>query len=64
MTTYGFGSNIVAETAVTNRQHAGRKPIADRAVLTGILFVLRSDIPWNTTDVILTALGISSPASR
>lgn len=29
-----------------NRQHAGRKPIADRAVLTGILFVLRSGIPW------------------
>ena len=30
-----------------DRQHAGRKPIADRAVLTGILFVLRSGIPWN-----------------
>jgi transposase len=30
-----------------NRQHAGRKPIPDRAVLTGILFVLRSGIPWN-----------------
>src|SRR5258708_14852565 len=29
-----------------NRQHAGRKPISDRAVLTGILFVLRSGIPW------------------
>jgi transposase len=29
-----------------NRQHAGRKPIPDRAVLTGILFVLRSGIPW------------------
>ena len=29
-----------------NRQHAGRKPIADRAALTGILFVLRSGIPW------------------
>ena len=28
------------------RQHAGRKPIPDRAVLTGILFVLRSGIPW------------------
>lgn len=26
---------------------AGRKPIPDRAVLTGILFVLRSGIPWN-----------------
>src|SRR5450631_392509 len=29
------------------RQYAGRKPIPDRAVLTGILFVLRSGIPWN-----------------
>ncbi len=30
-----------------NRRHAGRKPISDRAVLTGILFVLRSGLPWN-----------------
>jgi transposase len=30
-----------------NRRYAGRKPIADRAALTGILFVLRSGIPWN-----------------
>jgi transposase len=30
-----------------NRQYAGRAPIPDRAVLTGILFVLRSGIPWN-----------------
>ena len=29
-----------------DRQHAGRRPIPDRAVLTGILFVLRSSIPW------------------
>jgi len=29
-----------------NRQYAGRTPLADRAVLTGILFVLRSGIPW------------------
>ena len=29
------------------RRYAGRKPIPDRAVLTGILFVLRSGIPWN-----------------
>src|SRR5215471_18133004 len=29
-----------------NRQYAGRAPIPDRAVLTGILFVLRSGIPW------------------
>ncbi len=30
-----------------NRQYGGRAPIPDRAVLTGILFVLRSGIPWN-----------------
>jgi transposase len=30
-----------------NRRYAGRKPIPDRAVLTGILFVLRSGVPWN-----------------
>lgn len=30
-----------------DRQYAGRKPIPDRAVLTGILFVLRTGIPWN-----------------
>ena len=30
-----------------HRRYAGRKPIPDRAVLTGILFVLRSGIPWN-----------------
>lgn len=29
------------------RQYAGRKPIPDRAVLRGILFVLRSGVPWN-----------------
>src|SRR5438552_1398709 len=30
-----------------NRQYAGRRPLPDRAVLTGILFVLRSGLPWN-----------------
>ena len=30
-----------------NRRHAGRKPIADRAVLNGIIFVLRSGTAWN-----------------
>jgi len=30
-----------------NRRYAGRRPIPDRAVLTGILFVLRTGIPWN-----------------
>jgi transposase len=28
------------------RRHPGRRPLDDRAVLTGILFVLRSGIPW------------------
>jgi transposase len=30
-----------------NRRYAGRTPIPDRAVLTGIIFVLRSGLPWN-----------------
>lgn len=30
-----------------HRQYAGRAPIPDRAALTGILFVLRSGLPWN-----------------
>lgn len=33
--------------ASRNRQYAGRKPTPDRAVLTGIVFVLRSGIAWN-----------------
>jgi transposase len=28
------------------RMHPGRKPLDDRRVLTGILFVLQSGIPW------------------
>jgi transposase len=28
------------------KTHPGRKPLDDRSVLTGILFVLRSGIPW------------------
>jgi transposase len=28
------------------RRHPGRKPLSDRRVLTGIVFVLRSGIPW------------------
>lgn len=27
-------------------RHPGRKPLANRAVLTGILFVLKTGIPW------------------
>jgi transposase len=33
--------------APRNRRYAGRKPIPDRAVLTGIVYVLRSGTPWN-----------------
>jgi transposase len=29
-----------------NRRYAGRAPLPDRAVLAGILFVLRTGIPW------------------
>jgi transposase len=28
------------------RRHPGRKPLGDRAALTGILFVLKTGIPW------------------
>jgi transposase len=28
------------------RRHPGRKPLSDRQILTGILFVLRTGIPW------------------
>jgi transposase len=28
------------------KTHPGRKPLDDRRVLTGILFVLQSGIPW------------------
>ena len=30
-----------------NRRYAGRTPLPDRAVMTGIFFVLRSGLPWN-----------------
>jgi transposase len=29
------------------KRYAGRKPIANRKALTGILYVLRSGVPWN-----------------
>lgn len=38
---------VLPQRRSRQRQYAGRKPIPDRAVLTGILFVLRSGIPWN-----------------
>nr|AEI30160.1 transposase and inactivated derivatives-like protein [uncultured bacterium] len=37
---------LLSRRLARNRQHAGRRPIHDRAVLTRILFVLRSGIPW------------------
>jgi transposase len=38
---------LLPKRQARRRQYAGRKPIPDRAALTGILFVLRSGIPWN-----------------
>ena len=38
---------ILPKRRPRNRRYAGRKPIPDRAVLTVILLVLRSGIPWN-----------------
>ena len=38
---------VLPKRAPRNRQYAGRRPIPDRAVLTGIVFVLRSGIPWS-----------------
>jgi transposase len=38
---------LLPKRKARNRRYAGRAPIPDRDVLTGILFVLRSGIPWN-----------------
>jgi transposase len=38
---------LLPKRRARNRRYAGRTPIPDRAVLTGMLFVLRSGIPWN-----------------
>ncbi|MGH8855386.1 MAG: IS5 family transposase [Telluria sp.] len=38
---------LLPARAPRNRRYAGRKPTPDRAVLTGIVFVLRSGIAWN-----------------
>lgn len=38
---------LLPKRAPRNRQYAGRRPLPDRAVLTGIVFVLRSGIPWS-----------------
>jgi transposase len=42
----GPNRTLAAETAQT-RSAICRAPIPDRAVLTGILFELRSGLPWN-----------------
>lgn len=38
---------LLPKRRARNRRYAGRTPLPDRAVLTGILFVLRSGVPWN-----------------
>ncbi|WP_201698511.1 IS5 family transposase [Paraburkholderia hiiakae] len=38
---------LLPARAPRNRRYAGRKPTPDRAILTGIVFVLRSGIAWN-----------------
>jgi transposase len=38
---------LLPARAPRNRQYAGRKPTPDRAVLTGIVFVLSAGIAWN-----------------
>jgi transposase len=38
---------LLPARAPRNRQYAGRKPTPDKAVLTDIVFVLRSGIAWN-----------------
>jgi transposase len=42
------------------KKYPGRLPICDRVALSGILFVLRSGIPWN---MLPTELGFGSGAS-
>lgn len=37
-------------------KHPGRKPVDDRVTLSGILFVLKSGIPW---EMLLAELGCS-----
>jgi transposase len=38
---------LLPARASRNRQYAGRKPTPERAVLTGIVFVMLSGIAWN-----------------
>lgn len=44
---WSFIEPLLPARAPRNRQFAGRKPTPDRAVLTAIVFVLRSGIAWN-----------------
>ena len=37
---------LLPPQAERNRQYAGRKPVGHREALSGILFVLKSGIPW------------------
>ena len=37
---------LLPKPRARHREHAGRKPLGDRAALTGILFVLRTGLPW------------------
>jgi len=39
---------LLPKTKRRRRRYPGRKPIDDRRVLTGILFVLKTGIPWDT----------------
>ena len=51
--------------APRSRRYAGRKPTPDRAMLTGIVFVLRSGIAWNLLPKIVQGdRGYSSEPHR
>jgi transposase len=40
------GRTIVAAAGETQPAYAGRKPVGHREAVSGILFVLKSGIPW------------------
>src|SRR5256885_1747264 len=48
---------LVPPRRVRRGHRHGRKPIPDRAVLTGILYVLRSGVPW---QMLLKEMGCGS----
>lgn len=43
---WGLIEPVLPPAKVRRARYPGRKPLDDRAVLTGILFVLQSGIPW------------------